>query len=81
MGDTIKRQTYSVVIADNTGAVLADDQRYAMNAAIRASEALVPGIARSEGAIYHGVNPQRVGHVYTPTEQAMTCPVCGLSPS
>ena len=61
----MKRQTYSVVIADNTGAVLADDQRYAMNAAIRASEALVRGIARSEGAIYHGANPQRVGDVYT----------------
>lgn len=59
------RQIYSVTVTDNTGAVLANDVRFAMNAGIRTSEALVREMARSEGAIYHGATPQRVGDVYT----------------
>jgi hypothetical protein len=38
---------------------------YAMNSAIRATEALVRELARSEGVLYHGARPARVGDVYT----------------
>jgi hypothetical protein len=46
---------------------LTDEQTttYAMNSAIRTTEALVRALARSEGVLYHGDRPTRVGDVYT----------------
>lgn len=46
---------------------LTDEQTttYAMNSAIRTTEALVRDLARREFTIYHGAKPQRVGDVYT----------------
>jgi hypothetical protein len=59
-----KRTPYRAAIV---GDGLTDQQTttYAMNSAIRTSEALVRDLARSEGVIYHGALPARVGDVYT----------------
>jgi hypothetical protein len=45
---------------------LTDQQttKYAMNSAVRASEALVRALARSECTFYHGGRPERTGDVY-----------------
>lgn len=46
---------------------LTDEQTttYAMNSAIRTTEALVRELARQQHTIYRGAKPQRVGDVYT----------------
>jgi hypothetical protein len=66
-----KRTPYRAAII---GDGLTDQQTtaYAMNSAIRATEALVRDLARSEGVLYHGAPPTRTygedgrrGGVYT----------------
>lgn len=58
--------TVSVSITDSaTGAVVHTETRRAFNAGIRASEAAVREIARSEGTMYEAPFPDRVGDVYT----------------
>jgi hypothetical protein len=58
-----KRTPYRAAIV---GDGLTDETTaYAMNSAIRASEALVRDLARREGVLYHGARPARVGDVYT----------------
>ena len=61
-----KRTPYRAAII---GDGLTDEQTttYAMNSAIRATEVLVRALARSEGVMYHGGRPNRVGDVYTRT--------------
>ena len=59
-----KRTPYrAAVIGDG----LTDEQTttYAMNSAIRTTEALVRALARNEGVMHHGGRPNRVGDVYT----------------
>jgi hypothetical protein len=58
-----KRTPYRAGIVGD-GLLTDETTAYAMNSAIRASEALVRDLARREGVLYHGARPARVGDVY-----------------
>jgi hypothetical protein len=61
----MKRKYYTATLASDDGAILATATKYAMNSAIRETEALLREIARGEGTYYHGGKPERVEQVYT----------------
>lgn len=60
----MKRQYYAATVVDETGDETAA-QTYAMNSAIRKTEALVREAARAAGVMFHGGQPARAGDVYT----------------
>jgi hypothetical protein len=59
----VKRTAYRAAIV---GDGLTDQQttKYGMNSAVRATEALLLALARSEGTFYQGDPPERTGDVY-----------------
>ena len=64
----LKRPDVRVTLTDKaTGAVVHEETRGAFNAGVRASEAAVRELARSEHANYAGERPVRVGDVYNRT--------------
>jgi hypothetical protein len=62
----MKRESFRATITRD-GEVIGETVKYAFNSAIRASEALVRELARSEGRIYTGGVTQSEGERYART--------------
>ena len=60
----MKRRYFIAELVDN-GRTIAMSEAYAMNSAIRASEALARDYARDHSMVLNGEQPTRYGQIYT----------------
>jgi hypothetical protein len=54
----VKRRSFRAIVTDNSGqTIIGEKDTFAWNSAIRASEAIVRELARSEYCLYSGAKP------------------------